>query len=239
MSVAPGGTVGEVNERTAVIRAESAVVQAVAAAGPLDAAVPSCPEWNLGDLVRHLGAVQRFWAANVAARRPDGPVGREAADPVPDAEIARWFGAGTELLVTALEDAGPSSPCWTWWGDPRTSGAVARHQVQEAAVHRWDAQSAVGTADPLDPDVAVDGVAEFLQVMIDHRPATGPGTVTFVATDTGTSWRVGPDMGPALTVEATASDLVLLLYRRLPVTAVGLQGDTGVLDDFFATYDCE
>jgi len=44
---------------------------------------------------------------------------------------------------------------------PSTSGAVAWHQVQEAAVHARDAQEAAGHAGPLPAVVAADGVQEF------------------------------------------------------------------------------
>jgi hypothetical protein len=57
----------------AEIRRESEVVARLAAEAPLDALVPPCPAWALRDLVVHLGAVQRFWAANIAAADPASP----------------------------------------------------------------------------------------------------------------------------------------------------------------------
>lgn len=50
-----------IDERSAAFRA------AVAAAPSLDAQVPTCPEWTLMDLARHIGAGRRAWAATVAA----------------------------------------------------------------------------------------------------------------------------------------------------------------------------
>jgi hypothetical protein len=63
--------------------------------------------------------------------------------------------------------------------------------------------------------------------------------VAFEAPDTGGRWRIGPDAPTRLTVRATASDLVLLLYRRLPVSAVVLDGDADALVALFATFDTE
>ncbi|MDV9198635.1 maleylpyruvate isomerase N-terminal domain-containing protein, partial [Streptomyces sp. Wh19] len=50
-----------IDERSTAFRA------AVSSASSLDVRVPTCPEWTLFDLVRHLGEGRRFWAATVAA----------------------------------------------------------------------------------------------------------------------------------------------------------------------------
>ena len=49
----------------------------------------------------------------------------------------------------------------SWWPEsaaPLTVVTVARHQVQEAAVHAWDAQSADGKPEPIPAAAAVDAV---------------------------------------------------------------------------------
>jgi uncharacterized protein (TIGR03083 family) len=135
----------------------------------------------------------------------------------------------TELLLAALADAAEDSPCWTWWGEPGTAGAVARHQVQEAAVHRWDAESVVGTPAPLAPAVAHDGVAEFLEIMLDDEAEPPAGEVVFESIDTGGHWRAGRPGDASLLVRASASDLVLMLYGRVPASAVDSRGDLALL----------
>jgi len=55
------------------IRRDSETVARLAGEAPLDAPVPPCPAWMLRDLVVHLGAVQRFWAANITAADPSAP----------------------------------------------------------------------------------------------------------------------------------------------------------------------
>jgi uncharacterized protein (TIGR03083 family) len=235
-------------ELLALIEARSAALRdAVAAAPDLTATVPGCPDWSLTDLVTHLGGVQRFWAAAVAAGDDTGPPSRDRiGDQEPHGDLVQWSAASTRLLLAALRDAGPDAPCWTWWaasGAPLTSGAVARHQVQEAAVHAYDAQETIGKAEPLPAAVAVDGVSEFLTVCLGslgpwpHRPAR----VAFQAIE-GPSWTLDlspsgakadpPTSGdPVTRVQATASDLVLSLYRRIPLVDVRIDGDRAVAED--------
>ena len=183
-----------VDERSTALR------EAVAAASDLDARVPGCPDWSLRDLVSHLGQVQRFWSVVVRAGEADGPPSSELIpDPEPRGDLLDWFAESTRMLLAALAEAGPDAPCWTWWpgsGAPQTSGAVARHQVEEAAVHAYDAQETIGKPEPVPAAVAVDGVAEFLQVTYGsegawpHRPAR----VVFASTE-GPSWTL--DLTPA------------------------------------------
>ena len=206
-----------------------------AAAGNLDAGVPGCPGWSVRDLVVHLGEVHLFWTAAVAAGPAAGPPDEEAiGDREPHGDLLTWSAGATSALIGALMDAGPERECWTWWessGAPMTAGAVARHQVQEAAVHALDAQQAAGQDEPLPPALAADGVGEFLTVGLGtmgpwpHDPAT----VLLSAADGG-DWLLrlrrdrlqilplpdadsGP-ISPDTTITASPSDLVLAFYRR-------------------------
>jgi uncharacterized protein (TIGR03083 family) len=236
-------------DRVQAIRTDSARIAGLAAGAgaDLDARVPPCPDWNLRDLIHHLGHVQRFWATNLLAKDPSEPLQVDAPAPG-DAELATWMRAGTDALVAALVDVGDNSPCWTWWGEPLTSGTVGRHQVQEAAVHRWDAESAVGVPAPLGPDVAHDGVAEFFTVMGQWLSAAA-GSVAFVSADTGGRWTAAdptreadstqdPDNVVA-TVRGTASDLVLFLYGRVPMEALEIAGDNDLVRSVLETLDTE
>jgi uncharacterized protein (TIGR03083 family) len=110
--------------------------------------------------VQHLGEVHRFWAAAVNAGPAAAPPAESASEGVETAPRERepllaWSAASTQQLLDALREAGPNRGCWTWWGtseSPQTSGAVARHQLQEVTVHTYDAQPA--TAADEGPDVA-------------------------------------------------------------------------------------
>jgi hypothetical protein len=122
-----------------------------------------------------------------------------------------------------------------------TAGAVARHQVQEAAVHAFDAQEAIGRPEPLPTAIAVDGVAEFLSVGLSslggwpHPPARvalaateGPRHVVDLSAEGVTVAPATPD-APAVTVRAPASDLVLALYGRVPLPDLPADGDRSIL----------
>jgi uncharacterized protein (TIGR03083 family) len=239
-----------IDERSAAFRA------AVQSASSLELAVPTCPEWTVADLVAHLGEVHRFWAATVDAGPAAAPPADSAADdaanaPREPAALLAWSAASTRLLLNALRAAGPDRGCWTWWGtsqSPQTSGAVARHQVQEATVHAYDAQRTVGAVQPLPTEAALDGVDEFLTTCVagtDPWPHEA-ATVDFHAAEGG-SWRLrlsadgarasrepAPGAAPAASARGAASDLVLVLYDRIPIDSLDVVGDRRVLDQLRA-----
>jgi uncharacterized protein (TIGR03083 family) len=234
-----------IDERSTAFR------NAISSAASLDAQVPTCPDWTLADLARHIGGGRRVWAATVAAG-PDATAKATVQDapamPLEREALDAWLAESTQQLLDALSEAGPDRGCWVGWGksqSPRTCGAVARHQVQELAVHTYDAQLTVGDPRPLPEEVALDGVDEFLHTCVattsawPHEPATLQYDVT-----EGRSWsirfdadgaRIGPVVGPAdATATGTASDLVLSCYGRIPPHALKLDGDVRVLDRLVA-----
>ena len=142
--------------------------------------------------------------------------------------LERWMRESTHELLQSLHDHSWATPAWTWWKHPRTVGAIARHQVQEAAVHRWDAQLAIGTPEPLPDAVAADGFDEFLEIA---RQLRDPAPITFVAIDTGRSFDLC-DGSPCATVSGTAADLVLLLHGRRTLTHADVEGDPMVVEAF-------
>jgi uncharacterized protein (TIGR03083 family) len=238
-----------VDERSAALR------EAVAAAADLEARVPGCPDWSLRDLVAHLGEVQRFWSVVVGAGAADGAPPREViGDTAPHGDLLEWFAESTRLLQGALDEVGPDAPCWTWWptsGAPQTAGAVARHQVEEAAVHAYDAQETIGKPEPVPAAAAVDGVAEFLQVTYGsegawpHRPARivfssveGPSW-TLDLTPDGARVDPAPSGEPVATVHGSASDILLALFGRIPLDTLRLEGDATVVEQLRTWGDTE
>ncbi len=244
-----------IDERSTAFRA------AVASAPSLDAQVPTCPGWTLFDLARHLGEGRRNWAATIAAG-PAAPakITAEDAPPAPREREAllAWLAASTRELLDALREADPDRGCWTGWGDsqsPQTCGAVARHQLQEIAVHTYDAQVTAGTPQPLPEAVALDGVEEFQFTCCattspwPHEPAV----IDYHATE-GTSWRLRlsangariirlPTLdtnaattpnAPDASAEGTASNLVLTFYGRTPLDSLKLEGNPLIFNQLIA-----
>ncbi|MEU5387455.1 maleylpyruvate isomerase family mycothiol-dependent enzyme [Kitasatospora cineracea] len=226
-----------VDERSAALR------KAVADAPDLTVRVPSCPDWTLSDLVDHLTAVHLFWASAVAAGPDFVPTRPEPETGLPLDRALANSEAATAALLAALREAGPDRPCWTWWRDgdtPSTSGTIARHQVQEAAVHAHDAQLAVGAPLPLPERAALDGLDEFpdlywpLSAPWPHAPVTvrlhtteGPA----LSYDLAPAEPATPAQPPtALELTGPASDLLLTLHRRRPPTGLLTTGDPALLD---------
>ncbi|MFE3112747.1 maleylpyruvate isomerase family mycothiol-dependent enzyme [Kitasatospora indigofera] len=245
-----------IDERATAFRA------AIAAAPSLDVQVPTCPEWTLFDLAQHLGSGRPFWAAVVEAGPADAPPAEavaaraEAQAPREREALVAWLAASTQELLDTLREVGPDAECWTWWGasqSPRTSGAVARHQLQEIAMHTYDAQLTVGAAQPLPAEVALDGVEDFLFTCCawsgvwPHEPAV----VDYHATE-GRSWRFtveadgaravrlpaageGEAQAPAdASARGTAGELVLWFYGRTPLESVKIDGDRVIFERLFA-----
>jgi uncharacterized protein (TIGR03083 family) len=234
--------VAHVAERSAVLRS--------AVAGVLDAPVPACPDWTGRDLVAHLGEVQRSWAANVLAGPADSSAA-DVADTEPSGDLLDWSEGGTDALVAALRGVDPDQGVWTWWREPKTVAAVARHQVQEAAVHAWDALDAAGRPEALPTPVALDGIDEFFAVEVpgNQKWPHADVTVAVVAQESPDSaWLValtdgvgqvsrGPAAGDAV-LRGSASDLVLALYGRRGLDPAGVSGDrelAGRFLDWFVT----
>jgi uncharacterized protein (TIGR03083 family) len=217
------------DELVAWIAEESEAFARTLASDALDNQVPSCPDWKLRDLTAHLGRVQRFWGATVMRAEDVEPQFLDpGVQPPATGDIAAWMRASTQVLLDALSITRWDAPAWTWWRDDRTVGAIARHQAQEAAVHRWDAQLAVGTPSPLSRALADDGVDEMLWIA---RQLRDPALVVFRATDTGNEYAISEGDARA-TASATASDLVLLMYGRRTLDDVEVHGDRALLEAF-------
>ena len=224
------------------IAEDSRLLSDVVATSDLNTRVPSCPEWSVRDLAHHIGTVQWYWGANVRAADAEQRAGAELTPTPGDSDLLAWLGWCTYSLLSALREAGPDSPSWTWWGEPRSAAAVGRHQAQEAAVHCWDAELATGSVGSLRPELASDGVPDFIQIMVGGDASALSGTVVLHAIDTGASWQVGPGPsaasgGRAAELRATASDLVLMLYRRLPVPDSAVDGDPLLVAAFLSLAD--
>lgn len=196
--------------------------------------VPSCPDWTVADLVRHLGSTHR-WVEHLVRHRAQQrvrPREVEIDQPNDEADRPAWLAAGANRLVASLRATDSDTPVWTWGADQHVR-FWSRRMLHETVIHRADAELALGRDVYVDPSTAVDGIEEFLtNLPYVRRGAEGvpeldrPGqTLHLHSTDTdgewmitlqekGFSWERGHHKG-TVAVRATASDLLLLTYRRL------------------------
>jgi uncharacterized protein (TIGR03083 family) len=225
------------------LRREGHALTLAARAAGVDAPVASCPDWQVADLLGHVGRLHR-WVAAIVESGGEGPSDHWSdAEPPPADERIDWFDGGVDVVADALSRAGPATPAWSWTTDS-TAGFWARRQANETAVHRWDAQTAVGATDPIDHALAVDGIDEFFGLIPFWKGRSnlhGTGeSMHLHATDGEGEWlvRIGAD-GVVVTNEhakgdvalrAPASDLLLFLYGRVGPTAGEAFGDTSLLE---------
>jgi uncharacterized protein (TIGR03083 family) len=214
----------------------AALADLVGGAPDIAAEVRTCPGWTVADLAGHTGAVHRWATAIVATRAAKRPPFPDVDSPWSSADgWARWLTAGAGPLLDALRSAGPAVEVWTW-GPSRSSGWWARRMTHETAVHRADAQLALGVTPVIDPETAADGIDEFLENLPEaRRPsrhlASMPAgeSVHLHATDCDGEWviRFGGD-GPGtvawsrghekatVAVRGPVAELLLVVYGRLP-----------------------
>jgi uncharacterized protein (TIGR03083 family) len=231
----------------AALRADSPALQdAVAQAGP-DAAVPSCPEWTVTDLVAHLTGVLHF----VRETAPRGVTTNPGANPV-DQPSPSWDSAldglrreltGTIETLDALE---ADFPAWNWAPQAKTAGFWHRRMAHEVSVHRWDAEEAAGRATPIETKLAADGISEVLDTWLPAGKRKGPtdlhGVAHLTASDAGYEWFVRlrgagvalldtgtildtDDHHPRAEATGTASDLLLTLMGRRRTDRLVISGD--------------
>lgn len=217
----------------------------------LDSAVPSCPEWVVRDLVRHLGGVHA-WARTIVGDRLRASPDRELEELVggwpDDGDLLDWFRAGYEDLVATLDNAPENMQCWTFLDSDSPLLHWARRQAHETSIHRVDAELAAGVSPEIfATPLAADGIDELLTCFITRRGrgprAATPTSFRLRCTDTGQAWTVYYDDSKVVTeragdpdvdgvVRASASDLYMWVWHRLARDAVETIGDDRVIDDW-------
>lgn len=218
----------------AIIEREGTALAAAARRDP-NAAIPSCPGWDMGELLRHCGTAHR-WATNGLRSTSTG---RPGFDDVPPDAGVEWFEEGLAGLLAALHDADPTEPAWTFDPGDRTKGFWYRRQAHETAVHRADAELAVGDDPSVDAELAVDGIDELLVVfaprIVKQAGIEPGGTVHVHTTDVDGEWllsfgdsTVDVERGHAkgdAAVRGPAGHVYLWLWGRAPVDGLEIFGD--------------
>jgi uncharacterized protein (TIGR03083 family) len=226
----------------------------------LSVTVPTCPDWTLAQLVRHVGGNLR--ASETAVRTGTAVV--EPAKQVPEvagpsdddpAELDAWLTEGAARFAGTLRRAGPDGRAQVWMFN-QTTGFWARRAAQDLVVHRADAAVTVGADYDVAHELAADAIDELLELMSDPQVAStspgmaelrGPGkSIHLHATDTepglgaewlielgadGWTWRRGHDKA-TVALRGPLTDVLLVFYRRQPADSdrVEVLGDAALLD---------
>jgi len=217
--------------------------------------VPTCPDWDLAELITHTGRAHR-WVSEIARRRSMEYVNwkkLELGMPEDPNELAAWLGAGAELLRVELS-ADPTTPLWSF-APGGSVGWWTRRMLHETAVHRVDGQLALGLAPQIPDEVAIDGIEELLGPMLCavgaakrvagldrvgdslHLHATdAPGEWTVTLTEDGFAAERGHAKA-TVAVRGAAADLYLLMWNRLRLDddeRFQTFGDTALMDAWLA-----
>lgn len=160
------------------------------------------------------------------------------------AELLPWW----DDQRAAFAD-GPHAPAWQpFTVFAPTMGSWARRQAHEAAIHRLDAELALGRGTvTFDREFATDGIDELLTMLV-HRRAdwsaySAKGTVLVHAEDAGRVWsvRLAPGEAPhfdeqpfeaGVTIEGPASQVYPALWGRPSEAKV--TGDAALLEPLAA-----
>ncbi len=228
----------EIVARTTQLRAEGCRLAELATIGGLDRPVAACSGWTVTELLQHVGEVHR-WAtvAIETAVQPDEAV-VESLMPGYEDDPSSWLIAGINALVNALESRDQTAPTWHPFPAPMTVGFWARRQLHETTVHRWDAEYALDALTPIETATAVDGIDEFLRVILPRRlkadGAVQPTAAlhlhcTDVDPEADADWlvrhsggelEVGRSSGPAeVALIGSAESLLLALWGRTGAAA--------------------
>ncbi len=214
--------------------------------------VPTCGDWTLRQLFRHLGR-GHLWAAQIIGERRSQPLdprdvlgGRPPEDP---GAAIDWLNDGAQAVIDAVDHVGSDARVWTFLG-PRPAGWWVRRRLHEATVHRADAALALGAEFDLSPELAADALTEWIdRICVDtRRPAAldrgqsihlhatddrlGPtGEWSIVHDEEGMWWSHTHGKG-SVAVRGPAKELLLAAVRRRTVADVGLEvfGDATVWD---------
>ena len=238
--------------RVALIEETAAFGELIRDADPATP-VPTCPEWTLQQLFRHVGRGNR-WAAQIVADRRDTALSpREVRDGKPpddrDAAID-WLNAGAALILDSVDGVGADTEVWTFIG-PRPAQWWIRRRLHEATVHKADAAIALGIDVELAPQVAADGIDEWLErVAVETNAESSPldagrtlhlhatddalgaaGEWTITGTGDGIAWSHEHGKGD-VALRGGAKDLLLAVVRRKSAADGGIEvfGDTAVWD---------
>ena len=205
---------GRPTEHVADVEREGRALVASARTAGYAAPVPTCPDWDVRALVKHVTRVLQRTTVLVGEAHEDLPPRELWADvPTDDTAIDHLDDVVTTLVAT-LGAADPATPCWNFTGHDTVAAFWMRRMANELTVHRVDADRAAGGGTPVQPDRGVDGVDELLTVLLPYvagRIEAPPDAGFHLhATDADGEWlTVFRDGVPTTTREHAKGDLAV------------------------------
>lgn len=210
-----------------LLETTTAAFAEVLESGDLGARVPACPDWTLADLGEHLRWTHAWATHAVTHGSPDGDTPGAGTE---RAALVAGYRDAARALIDVLAGTDPAEPAWAF-GPEKSSGFWRRRQTHEVTMHLFDALASQGReADwRIDPTLAWDGVEEIETLFYPRQVRLGrtsplPTPLHLVAEDLGRELTLEPYAeGNPITVEAAASELLLMLWGRRP--AFGTVGE--------------
>jgi uncharacterized protein (TIGR03083 family) len=228
------------SELVTAVRREGEGIAAAAGMG-LEEAVPACADWDVRGLVQHVSMVYARIGRVVSTRATEAP---QVAAVLPEGDPVEVFRDLLDSVVAALSESDADTPVWNWGPSaPKVATFWARRMAHESSVHRFDAQAAHGVMQPIDAELAADGIDELVDVMAPRvytrDNIAGPtGTVRLQSSDND-SWHLqlepdGPRRSnlvtdPDVIANGTSSALLLAAYGRVPWTSLEVTGEVDLL----------
>lgn len=143
-----------------------------AAAGNLDAPVPSCPGWDNRRLVSHVARLLDSTVTHLPRGVTDPPP-FTPRPPAEDAALVEHYRHSVTATLAAFQAVEATTPAWNYTSGPQVADFWPRRLTHELVIHAWDAAGAVGPVPELDPAVAADGIDEVLRVLLPAARAAG------------------------------------------------------------------
>jgi len=186
------------------IESDSAALLSAAESVPLETPIASCDGWLMRELVAHQTFAWGLATSNVLAGG-DKTLPARPKPPGDDDQILEWSNGVRTAMLTALSGADPDAPAWSFVPPYQTAGFWQRRMMSETMIHRWDAQSAAGSIDPLPAERAADAIDEYTEVILGHSGSRSERvypsqSLHLHCTDTAGEWTMVGDDGPNVNV---------------------------------------
>ncbi|GAA1865224.1 maleylpyruvate isomerase family mycothiol-dependent enzyme [Pseudonocardia ailaonensis] len=221
----------------AALVAENARLAALVREAEHTTEIPTCPGWTLTQLLRHVGRGHRWAAVMITDGATEGLDPRQVPEGKPpeglDGTVA-WLQASARAVLDAVDAAGPDAPVWTFTG-PKPAAWWIRRRLHEETAHLADAQLALGLDVDLAPELAADGLSEWLDLVAArpgaellpdgaslHLHATDFPGEWIVRSGDPVTWEPGHEKA-TVAVRGPVTALFLAMLRRIPADDARLE----------------